>query len=357
MICCLQTIKQVLASFTKKRLLFLRIISTPHVILLTGPYGADSQESWWGCGVMYSHDHLSFLFPPPRSPKEEVYAGMLSHFQSFAGLAQSLVQLVSWTVFYLWSDHSPAGSWLLKLDGVLYPCPERELGRRCGVGPIRVGQDRLEGENVAIVGGWGPSQWLWLGGSPEIASSRAEGTALHWLEQGGDDGALAASQWLPSIVGENQPRPRCLLGGRHCALGALHIVSCSQVALPFPSPHCDQLVPPFGPWRTLLPFSGPPASLPHPSPSLGHSVSVTCCKKVSLTPQIRRLPLRHFAGSCPKSLIVLVKLSAYCVDYMFYFSLPCRMGILLEAGSKRLYFISGLPGHVQYYCDCPVPVD
>lgn len=46
-----------------------------------------------------------------------------------------------------------AGSWLLKLDVVLYPCPERELGRRCGVGPIRMGQDRLEGENVANVGG------------------------------------------------------------------------------------------------------------------------------------------------------------------------------------------------------------
>ena len=27
---------------------------------------------------------------------------------------------------------------------------------------------------------------------------------------------------------------------------------------------------------------------------------------------------------------------------------------LLEAGSRHLYFISRLPGHIQYYCDCPV---
>ena len=45
MIRCLQTIKQVLASFTKNRLLFLRIVSTPDVILLTGLYGADIQEA------------------------------------------------------------------------------------------------------------------------------------------------------------------------------------------------------------------------------------------------------------------------------------------------------------------------
>lgn len=67
MMCCLQTVKQVPASFTKKRLLLLRIISTLDVILLAGLYGEDIREAHRGCGVMYSHYHL-FFSATPRFP-------------------------------------------------------------------------------------------------------------------------------------------------------------------------------------------------------------------------------------------------------------------------------------------------
>lgn len=48
MMYCLQTVKQVPASFTKKRLLLLRIISTFDAILLAGLYGEDIREASWG---------------------------------------------------------------------------------------------------------------------------------------------------------------------------------------------------------------------------------------------------------------------------------------------------------------------
>lgn len=60
MMCLLQTVKQVPASLTKKRLLLLRIISTLDVILLARLYGEDIREACWGCGIMYSHYHLFF---------------------------------------------------------------------------------------------------------------------------------------------------------------------------------------------------------------------------------------------------------------------------------------------------------
>ena len=41
MMCCLQTATQVPASFAKKRLLLLRVVSTPDVVLLTGLDGED----------------------------------------------------------------------------------------------------------------------------------------------------------------------------------------------------------------------------------------------------------------------------------------------------------------------------
>ena len=55
-------------------------------------------------------------------------------------------------MFFLWPDPSPGWIWFLQLDAVLHPCPERELGRRHGVEPVGMGQDRLEGEDVAHAG-------------------------------------------------------------------------------------------------------------------------------------------------------------------------------------------------------------
>lgn len=61
MMYCLQTGKQVPASFTKKRLLLLRIISTFDAILLAGFYGEDIRGSFLG---LFS---ASPPFPVPQS--------------------------------------------------------------------------------------------------------------------------------------------------------------------------------------------------------------------------------------------------------------------------------------------------
>ena len=83
--------------------------------------------------------------PSPAGPEEETRGGTSYHLPSFAGLQQSLVQLASGSVFFLWPDPSPGWIWVLQLDAVLYPFQEREVGRRHGVEPVGMGQDRLEG--------------------------------------------------------------------------------------------------------------------------------------------------------------------------------------------------------------------
>lgn len=83
---CFQTVKQVPASFTKKRLL-LRIISTFDVILLAGLYGEGIREACWGYDV-YSRYGLFFSAtrPFPMSQSQRCVECWLVHSHSFAGL-------------------------------------------------------------------------------------------------------------------------------------------------------------------------------------------------------------------------------------------------------------------------------
>ena len=117
-----------------------------------------------------------------------------------------------------------------------------------------------------------------------MASSRGQGTVLHWPEQGHDSSAPAPSPgsdlgFWPSIVGEDQTV--CPRGFAYC-----HPDSWPCLTPPFPAiswclhSDCEGRSCP----------SQCPNALPTPSPSLGgHSSNVPCRKKISLTPQIWRL--------------------------------------------------------------------
>lgn len=131
MMCCLQTVKQVPASFTKKRLLLLRIISTLDVILLAGLYGEDIREAHRGCGVMYSHYHLFFSATPPLPCIPDL--GICgSRAYSLSELCWPRVGLLCiWHLEVYFTSGliiCLAKFWVLKLDVVLVQLPRQGVG-------------------------------------------------------------------------------------------------------------------------------------------------------------------------------------------------------------------------------------
>lgn len=102
MTCYLQRVRQVPASFTEKKLLLLRIISSLDVILLTGLYGEESELA--GAGALCISLPSLVLFPVPPTPHfipdREICGVMVYSLPELCWLEQSLISTCCLKVYF-----------------------------------------------------------------------------------------------------------------------------------------------------------------------------------------------------------------------------------------------------------------